>query len=267
MLHHGDVAAETRLAFAVDGVSKLFFGSGRPLWALREMALNVEEGSFTTVVGPSGCGKSTLLRIFGDLEKPSSGTVVRPRDEDGRPATAFVFQTSGVLPWLTVFENVLFGLSRWYRRTECAERARDWIARTALSGFEGAYPYQLSGGMRQRVGIARAFATGSACLLMDEPLGALDAQTRLLMQEELLTLCETERKTVVLVTHALEEALLLGDRVVLMTARPGRVRAEIEVPFGRPRHPDVQHTKEFAELRGYLWDLLRREVEARPIAS
>lgn len=266
-MHHDSVAVEAGNAFAVDQVSKLFFCGERPLWALRAVSLTIERGTVTAVVGPSGCGKSTLLRIFGGLDRPSSGTVVRQGDESDRPATAFVFQTSGVLPWLTVLENVLFGLSTRYGRNVRLDIAREWIARTALSGFEDAYPYQLSGGMRQRVGIARAFATGSPCLLMDEPLGALDAQTRQLMQEELLTLCEAENKTVVLVTHALEEALLLGDRVVLMSARPGRVCAEIDVPFGRPRCPDVQRTKEFAELKGQLWDLLRREVDAKPARS
>ncbi|ATL68798.1 ABC transporter ATP-binding protein [Nocardia terpenica] len=257
-----DAASGMRTAFAARDVSKLFFGAEGPLWALREMSLTVAAGTFTAVVGPSGCGKSTLLRMLGGLDEPSSGAVAGPDGESGVPAAAFVFQDSGVLPWLTVLDNVLFGLPVSRRRNDRVETAREWIGRTGLSGFEKAYPAQLSGGMRQRVGIARAFATGSPCLLMDEPLGALDAQTRLLMQEELLALCETERKTIVLVTHSLEEALLLGDRVVLMSARPGRVRAEVEVPFGRPRSPDVQHAKEFAELRAHLWELLRGEVEA-----
>ncbi|GGM45808.1 nitrate ABC transporter ATP-binding protein [Longimycelium tulufanense] len=251
--------SDTRTAFAAHQVSKLFFGGDGPLWALRDMSLHVAGGSFTCIVGPSGCGKSTLLRILAGLEEASSGEVVRPEDDGAHPATAFVFQDSGVLPWLTVLDNVLFGLPPGNRRERVAV-AREWLARTGLSGFESAYPHQLSGGMRQRVAISRAFATGSPCLLMDEPLGALDAQTRMLMQEELLALCEAERKTVVFVTHSLEEALLLGDRVILVSARPGRVRTEVEVPFDRPRSPDVQHHAEFVDLRFHLWDVLRDEV-------
>ena len=251
----------SRLA-ALD-VSKLFFADGQPIWALRGATLDVVDGSFTCVIGPSGCGKSTLLRILGALETATAGQVVAPPRANGRaaPEAAFVFQEHGVFPWFTVLDNVAFGCRMYgMPRRERTALAREWLARVGLTGFERAYPHQLSGGMRQRVAIARAFATGSPVLLMDEPLGALDAQTRLLLQEELLRLWEQERKTVVMVTHSIEEALLLGDRVVVMSARPGRVKAELDVPFPRPRGMDVERDTEFAELRHRIWTMLRDEV-------
>lgn len=249
------------------GVSKLFFAKGEPIWALHEVGLAVAEGSFTCVIGPSGCGKSTLLRILGGLETATTGEVTLPPGPSGStraPVTAFVFQEHGVFPWFTVLDNVAFGCRMWgMARRPRTELAREWIDRVGLTGFEDAYPHQLSGGMRQRVAIARAFATGSPILLMDEPLGALDAQTRLLLQEELLRLWEQERKTVVLVTHSIEEALLLGDRIVVMSARPGRIKAELEVPFPRPRGMETERSAEFAELRHEIWTSLRDEVAAQ----
>jgi NitT/TauT family transport system ATP-binding protein len=249
--------------FGVFEVSKLFFAKGEPVWALAGVSLTVEEASFTCVIGPSGCGKSTLLRIVGGLETATTGEVVPPHTAGPGPAAAFVFQEHGVFPWFTVLDNVAFGvrmrgMGRGARRALAAE----WVARVGLTGFEQAYPHQLSGGMRQRVAIARAFATGSPTLLMDEPLGALDAQTRLVLQEELLRLWEAERKTVVLVTHSIEEALLLGDRVVVMSARPGRVKSELDVPFPRPRRIRTERSPEFAELRYEIWASLRDEVKA-----
>lgn len=248
---------------AASGVSKLFFTKGEPIWALQAVGLSVEEGSFTCVIGPSGCGKSTLLRILGGLETATTGEVVLPPGDGKAPAAAFVFQEHGVFPWFTVLDNVAFGCRMWgmARRPRTA-LARDWIERVGLTGFEDAYPHQLSGGMRQRVSIARAFATGSPVLLMDEPLGALDAQTRLLLQEELLRLWEEERKTVVLVTHSIEEALLLGDRIVVMSARPGRIKSELDVPFPRPRDMETERSTRFADLRHEIWTSLRDEVAA-----
>ncbi|MDN5571118.1 MAG: ABC transporter ATP-binding protein [Propionibacteriaceae bacterium] len=264
-------------------VSKVFFSGSDPVWALDGVSLTLEPGSFTCIVGPSGCGKSTLLRIMGGLEPLTSGEAVRaaPDRADGsshrdstpaprtRPAgtqrigEAFVFQEHGVFPWLTVLHNVAFGLRM--SGVAAAERtaiARDWIARVGLGAFEGHYPHQLSGGMRQRVAIARAFATGSPVLLMDEPLGALDAQTRQLMQEELLTLWESERKTVLMVTHDIEEAILLGDRIIVMSTRPGRITSDIEVPFARPRTMGVERDPAFVELRHRIWGLLKDDVRA-----
>ncbi|PRZ30170.1 NitT/TauT family transport system ATP-binding protein [Antricoccus suffuscus] len=252
----------TSPAVGATGVSKVFFAGKEPVWALEDVSLQVEEGSFTCVVGPSGCGKSTLLRILGGLEKPTSGTVAL-QDSSHKIPAAFVFQEHGVFPWVNVLDNVAFGLRMsGVRRNERTERSREWIARVGLSSFEKSYPHELSGGMRQRIAIARAFATGSPVLLMDEPLGALDAQTRLLMQEELVKLWEAERKTVVMVTHGIEEAILLGDRVVVMSARPGRIKEDIQVDFPRPRTMELERTPEFGEMRYRIWELLRDDVRA-----
>ncbi|WP_433574545.1 ABC transporter ATP-binding protein [Nocardia brasiliensis] len=251
------------MVFVAEDVSKVFVGEQQPVWALRDCSLRVAAGSLTCVVGPSGCGKSTLLRILGGLDTPTSGHVRMPSAEGRIPASAFVFQEYGVFAWLNVLDNIAFGCRMaGMRRAEYTGRAREWLARTGLAGFERAYPHQLSGGMRQRVALARAFALETPALLMDEPLGALDAQTRLLMQEQLVQLWEAERKTVVLVTHSIDEALLLGDHIALMSARPGRVAAEFAVPFARPRSLELTLTPEFTALRHRIWTALRADVAA-----
>lgn len=255
-------------AFQTNGVSKIFVGRGEPVTALSDITLDFTRGSFTCIVGPSGCGKSTLLRILGGLETATTGTV-KSGFEPGRvPESAFVFQEHGVFPWLDVEKNVAFGEHMAnVSKAERTEHASYWINQVGLSGFEHSHPHQLSGGMRQRIAIARAFATGSPSLLMDEPLGALDAQTRMLMQELLVRLWEAERKTVVLVTHAIEEALLLGDQIIVMTARPGKVKEVLDVPFPRPRDVSIEGTEEFARARQSIWNSLRDEVQKSAIAS
>jgi NitT/TauT family transport system ATP-binding protein len=241
----------------------MFTGRNGDVLALGDVSLDLAEGSFTCIVGPSGCGKSTLLRIIGELETATVGTVTTSLDGGVAPTSAFVFQEHGVFPWFNVFENVVFGARMsGVGKAKREDDAREWINLVGLDGFETAYPHQLSGGMRQRIAIARAYATGSPSLLMDEPLGALDAQTRMLMQEQLLRIWEADRKTVVLVTHQIEEALLLGDIVVIMSARPGRIKEIIEVPFARPRAADIEGTPEFAKLRQHIWNALRDEVQA-----
>ena len=248
--------------FVVRNVSKVFAGKS-PVHALDGIDLNLRKGSFTCILGPSGCGKSTLLRILGDLETATAGDVENHLPTSDVPRSAFVFQEHGVFPWFDVVDNIAFGQQMAsVGKKERRETARHWIAKVGLTGFENAYPHQLSGGMRQRIAIARAFATGSPSLLMDEPLGALDAQTRILMQEQLVRLWEAERKTVVLVTHSIEEALLLGDQIVVMSARPGRVKEVLEVPFGRPRNIEVEGTAEFAQMKQEIWESLRDEVQA-----
>ncbi|MCL2490347.1 MAG: ABC transporter ATP-binding protein [Propionibacteriaceae bacterium] len=255
------VSASSSAAFVVDGVSKMFAGRTGEVLALDDVSLELANGSFTCIVGPSGCGKSTLLRILGGLETATLGTVTSNLTATGVPTAAFVFQEHGVFPWFTVLDNVAFGVRMaGVRKAERLRIAHDWINRIGLDGFEGAYPHQLSGGMRQRIAIARAFATGSPSMLMDEPLGALDAQTRMLMQEQLMHVWESDQKTVVLVTHQIEEALLLGDVVVVMSARPGKVKEIIKVPFGRPRSSDLEGLPEFAQLRQHIWNALRDEV-------
>ena len=250
------------------------FGWGeRRVDALGPIDLEVADGEFLCVVGPSGCGKSTLLRLLAGLLRPSEGTVAITTDA-ANPA-AMIFQDYGIYPWKTVRGNVRFGLDvQGVAEPEAARRADDWLARMGLTDFADAWPDTLSGGMRQRVSIARALAVEPEILLMDEPFAALDAQLRSVLQEELLAVCQAAQRTVVFVTHSLEEAILLGDRVVVMSARPGRLIAERVVPFPRPRTAEVRTTAEFAALERELWHLLRGEVTrelsempAVPVAS
>jgi len=247
-----------------EGVSKVFDGAGGPVKALKDFSLEVGDGEFLCIVGPSGCGKSTFLRILAGLMPVSSGSIeVRRSEASGRPLANVVFQEYAVFPWKTVLDNVAFGLEmRGVPKKLRRDVAGAWIERVGLSKFANHYPHQLSGGMKQRVGIARALANDPEILLMDEPLGALDAQTRTVLQEELLKLWEEERKTVVYITHSIEESVLLGDRVVLMTAHPGTKKAVFDVPIPRPRDLHATATAEFGELSYAIWEALRDEVVA-----
>ncbi|WP_007511021.1 MULTISPECIES: ABC transporter ATP-binding protein [Pseudofrankia] len=242
------------------GTERKFGRGARTVHALGPLDLAVGDGEFVCVVGPSGCGKSTFLRIVAGLVRPTGGTV-EVRASSPNPA-AMIFQDYGIYPWKTVEANVRFGLDvRGVPRGEARDRARTWLERMGLAEFAYAYPHQLSGGMRQRVSIARALAVEPEILLMDEPFAALDAQLRTILQDELLAICQAERRTVLFVTHSLEEAIVLGDRVVVMSARPGRILAERVPPFPRPRSAEVRESAEFAAFRGELWTLLRGEVE------
>ena len=248
---------------ALSNIAKIYRSRSRTVTALEGVSLEVADGEFVCIVGPSGCGKSTLLRIVAGLIPQTSGEVTIAGGDRGKPLHSLVFQEYAIFPWKTVMENVAFGLQmRGVQPAERTDTARRWIERVGLTEFAGAYPRQLSGGMRQRVGIARAFANDPEVLLMDEPLGALDAQTRLILMDELLRLWETDRKTVVYVTHDIEEALLLGDRVVLMTARPGKPKATFDVPFARPRGIEVMAAPAFASLSYQIWEALRDEAIA-----
>jgi NitT/TauT family transport system ATP-binding protein len=253
--------AEPRVS--VEGVSRTFLTRTAEVTALKDVNLTVPEGQFCCLVGPSGCGKTTLLRMMAGLTRPSAGRVSVRHDDPSRPARSVVFQEYSVFPWKTVRANVELPMrANGVSKREARARSEDWLRRVGLTGFQDAWPAQLSGGMRQRVAIARAFACDPEMLLMDEPLAALDAQMRLLLQEQLLALSEQEAKTVVFVTHSIEEAILLGDRVVVMGARPGRVIADIPIPFERPRSPaHVRKEERFAELHEEIWALVKREVE------
>jgi NitT/TauT family transport system ATP-binding protein len=229
--------------------------------ALSRLNLEVERNEFVSILGPSGCGKTTLLRIVGGLI-PQDGGTVYVDDEPvtaPRPNMTLVFQNFRLLPWQTVEDNVGYGLRlRGASKKEARAQVGPFIRMVGLEGFETAYPYQLSGGMQQRVGLARALAIDPQILLMDEPFGALDAQTREVMQEELLRIWNATQKTVVFVTHSIDEALVLSDRVVMMAARPGRIIENIEVPFNRPRDPvHLRAQPRFTELRTRMWELLR----------
>ncbi len=230
--------------------------------ALQRFNLEVAEGEFVCIVGPSGCGKSTFLRILAGLEEESGGTVrIIPGPDPSKPLNNVVFQEYAIFPWKTVIENVAFGLQmRGVGRRERLAVAQEWLERVGLSRFAHYYPHQISGGMKQRVSIARALANDPEVLLMDEPLGALDAQTRAVLQEELLRIWDETRKTVVYITHSIDEAVLLGDRVVLMTAHPGTNKATFHVPLPRPRTLKSRATEEFRALTVAIWDSLKDEV-------
>jgi NitT/TauT family transport system ATP-binding protein len=233
---------------------------GLRLDVLADISFQVQELEFVSLLGPSGCGKSTLLRIIDGLIGPDSGSIViagQPVTGPGR-GRGMVFQSVDLFPWRTALGNVEFGLEMLdLSRAERRAIAQRYVELVGLGGFETAYPHQLSGGMQQRVGIARALAIKPQVLLMDEPFGALDVQTRDLLQDELLRIWQHEPKTVLFVTHSIEEAIYLSDRVVVMTPRPGRVDRIIDVPFGRPRDESLKATPVFVEMRREIWSLLK----------
>ncbi len=225
-----------------------------------DIDLKIRQGEFVTIVGPSGCGKTSLLLAIDGLLRPLRGEVLIRGEPVTRPGRdrAMVFQEFALLPWRTVFGNVAFGMELQGGRPS-SEQVNRYISLVGLSGFERHHPHQLSGGMRQRVGLARALAVNPEILLMDEPFGALDAQTREMMAGELLRIWQVERKTVVFVTHDIDEAIFLADRVIVMSPAPGRVMAEIQVTLPRPRRPELRASPAFAEHRSCLHRLLFRE--------
>ncbi len=250
------------MSFQCEHLSKSFALRGGFVQALEDITFRVGEREFVSIVGPSGCGKSTLLKLIAGLLRPSAGSVVlTAASDDERPASALVFQEHGLFPWMTVLENVAFGLeARGVGRAERHERAMAFIASVGLAPFAHAFPHQLSVGMRQRVGIGRAFVTDPRLLLLDEPLGSLDAQTRFLLQEELLKLWTRSRSAVVYVTHDIEEAVLLGDRVLVLTGRPGRIQGEITVPLGRPRKLEYAVDERVSAIKWQIWGMLEEEA-------
>ncbi|MDG4860309.1 ABC transporter ATP-binding protein [Streptomyces sp. T-3] len=259
----------------IRGLSKSFTGQdGSTVRALQDVDLVVGANEFLTVLGPSGCGKTTLLKAIAGLVPWDDGDILingRPVRGPG-PDRSVVFQNFALLPWASVLDNVAFGLRmRGVGRAEREERARSLIATVGLAGCEAKLPGELSGGMQQRVGIARALAVRPQVLLMDEPFGAVDEQTRRLLQEELLAIWEEHRPTVVFITHSMEEAVLLGDRVVLMSARPGQIAEIVPVPMPRPRLSDagaLARSGRFTEITAHLWDRLRAmHAERRPAGA
>jgi NitT/TauT family transport system ATP-binding protein len=245
-------------------VGYTFADSGRRLAALEGVSFVAGGHEIVSVVGPSGCGKTTLLKLLAGLLRPTSGTIrfEDPGARNGVPTNALVFQEHGVFPWLTIVDNVAFGLeTRGVGTAERRDRARAFLARVGLLEFGARYPHELSSGMRQRVGIARAFVSGVPVLLLDEPFGALDAQTRLLLQQELLGIWQEDRKLVVFVTHDIEEAVLMGDRVLVMSGRPGRILEEISIPLPRPRILAAPDRPDITEVKWHIWS--RLEAEAR----
>ncbi|MFQ5914825.1 MAG: ABC transporter ATP-binding protein [Nitrospinota bacterium] len=231
--------------------------------AFENLDLDVYTEEIICVLGPSGCGKTTLLRAIDGLLPLEQGAIsIDGREVDcPRPEVAMVFQHFGLLPWKRLHQNVAYGLNvQKCGKAQVRERVEHYIQLVGLNGFENHFPYQLSGGMQQRAGLARALAVHPQVLLMDEPFGALDAQTREILQEELQRIWQQERRTMVFITHSIDEAILLGDRVAAMTARPGRIREILNVDFPRPRsHKETRASRRFAELHNHIWDLLRTE--------
>ena len=232
------------------------------LIAIDGVSVDIAHGEFFMIVGPSGCGKTTLLRILAGLESVTSGTIEIATPNSQRPVNSMIFQGDSIFPWMTVWDNAAYGLKM--RRAPTAtikDVVGHYLARTGLTRFAKYYPHQLSGGMRQRVSIARAFANDPEILLMDEPFSALDAQNKLLLQEELLHIWEEHKKTVVFITHSVDEAVFLGDRIMVMTAQPGKVKMFVPVPLARPRDiMELQKMPQYGELIAHIWSSLREEV-------
>ena len=249
----------------VRGVERRFASANGPTLALQATDLDLAENDFVTILGPSGCGKSTLLRIVAGLDQQTAGEVLLDGQRIEGPGAdrGMVFQSYTLFPWLSVLDNVCFGLrERGLPRQEQLATARGYLLKVGLKGFENHYPKQLSGGMQQRTALARALANRPRMLLMDEPFGALDHQTRELMQELLLGIWEAERTTVLFVTHDIDEAVFMGSRVVVMTARPGRIKLDRAVPLAHPRSYAVKTTPAFVALKAELTEAVREEVLA-----
>lgn len=255
-------ATSTEIAVRLRGIAKRFTTRRGEVVALEPTDLDIGRGEFLCVVGPSGCGKTTLLNIVGDLVPASQGVCEFMKPADGRPLLAVVFQEESIYPWLTALDNAAFGLmARGVKKEERRAIAHRLLVGMGLGRHEHAYPHELSGGMRQRVNLARAFATDPEILLMDEPFANLDEQTRLLLQDDLLGIWAGTQKTVIFITHSIDEAIRLADRVIVMTARPGRIKANLEVNIPRPRDLfDPAVAGEVTQLRAAVWGHLREEV-------
>ena len=251
-----------------EGVSVEFPTAGGPMRVVDDVSLQVRQGEFVSIIGPSGCGKTTMLNMVGGFVQPTAGKVLldgRPVDRPG-PDRGVIFQEYGVFPWLTVRGNIEFGLTLQANKADASRRrevAERYMRLMGLQDFADHFPKHLSGGMRQRLALARAYAVRPEFLLMDEPFGALDAQTRSAMQDLLLEVLQTEGKTVMLVTHSVEEAIYLSSRIVVVTARPARIRTIIDVPFAYPRSEDVHEDPRFGELRAQIRELVMQEYAAQ----
>ena len=255
----GHIKLQTR------NISKTFVRRRQAVEVLRDVTIDVEASHFVSIVGASGCGKTTFLRIIDGLISPTSGEILI----DGSPVAgpgldrAFVFQQDALFPWRTVIDNVIFGLEVQRKsKRESTERAMEFIQLVGLSGFEYHFPHELSGGMRQRANLARALTVDPQVLLMDEPFASLDAQTREIMQSELLRIWRSNRRTVLFITHQIDEAVYLADKVIVMTARPGRIKAILDVDIPRPRQLSVKRTPRFIELVDEIWKMIEEEVKA-----
>jgi ABC-type nitrate/sulfonate/bicarbonate transport system ATPase subunit len=250
----------------IDGISRTFPSArvgAQPTRALEPVTLAVADNDFITILGPSGCGKSTLLRIVAGLDRATTGRVLLDGEAVTQPGPdrGMVFQSYTLFPWLSVADNIAFGLrEKGMPEAQRRQTANEWCQRVGLAGFEGHYPKQLSGGMQQRTAIARVLANDPKIMLLDEPFGALDNQTRALMQETLLDIWQRETKTVLFVTHDIEESIFLASRVVVMSTRPGRIKADVRIALPYPRHYTIKTNPEFSELKARLTEEIRAEA-------
>ncbi|WP_241979941.1 ABC transporter ATP-binding protein [Cryobacterium glaciale] len=256
------IIEETTIKLDVEGLTKSFTKNGEELLALSDVSCEVKDGEFISIVGASGCGKTTFLRMISGLVAPSGGSINLSGVPLGGPGPdrGFVFQHDSLLPWRNVLDNVLIGPEINGRRVQAREAAQANIRLVGLEGFEKHFPHELSGGMRQRVNLARALTLDPEILLMDEPFAALDSQTREVMQSELLNVWELAKKTVLFVTHQIDEAVFLSDRVFVFTVRPGRMKEIVEIDLPRPRDLSIKRTPEFAALVDRIWSLIEHEV-------
>lgn len=247
----------------IQNLTKIFYKKGSSVTALENVTIDIQDGEFVCLVGPSGCGKTTLLRILAGLETPSTGEFSIASGKEDRPLQSMVFQERGVIPWLTVEENVAFGLKmRHLPKKIVNERTSYYLKKVGLEKFAKLYPKELSGGMKQRVSIARAFANDPEILLMDEPFAALDEQNKFILQEELLNIWSETRKTVLFITHSIDEALLLSDRILLMSSQPGKIIDEKVIDLPHPRTMEqVRADKEMASRFVDIWKHLQEEVQ------
>ena len=252
-------ARDVRMDFAIADER----GRKQQIAALQDFNLDISEGEFFTLLGPSGCGKSTFLNVLAGLARKTGGSI----SIDGQPASGInreqgvVFQGYALFPWRTVLQNIEVGLEiRKIPKRERRETAEQFLHLVGLAGFGQRYPHELSGGMRQRVAIARSLAYSPSLLLMDEPFAALDAQTREILQSELLRIWEQHKTTIVFITHSLDEAIYLSDRIAVMTHRPGRIKSVLDIALPRPRPAEIRHAPAFVQLREQAWDVLRDEV-------
>jgi NitT/TauT family transport system ATP-binding protein len=254
--------SRSRGKIVLEHLTKEFDSAAGRVTALSDVTLTINEGEFLCLVGPSGCGKTTLLRMLAGLETQTSGRIVSTIHANDRPLRSMVFQGHGIFPWMSVLDNAAYGLAaRGVPKAERNRIASGYLEKLGLGSFKNAYPRQLSGGMLQRVNLARAFANDPSILLMDEPFGALDEQTKILVYDDLLKLWEGSKKTVIFITHSLDEAIILGDRIAVMGRRPGRIKETVEVALPRPRNVmEIQNDTQFVEVRRRIWTALREEV-------
>ncbi|MFC5650968.1 ABC transporter ATP-binding protein [Paenibacillus solisilvae] len=251
------------IKISINHLTKAFYHKKRRVTAFEDVSLQVEDGEFVCLVGPSGCGKTTLLRILADLEQPSAGEFHIRQTNSGKPLQSMIFQQNGIIPWMTVRENAAIGLTFRHSPAQLVkERVDYYLDKVGLLQFANHYPKELSGGMKQRVSIARAFANDPEILLMDEPFAALDEQNKFILQEELLNIWEETKKTVLFITHSIDEALMLSDRIILLSAQPGKIAGEMRVGLPRPRSMEqIRSDPQMAEMFVQIWNHLQSEVQ------